>query len=157
MTRRESDEDRELEDAVEAEFQAANQRALDMRAMGITAFVPSPESIRRRLIAERKEAQEAELRDLQKRKLRRDLGEDASAKGEPRARGSASYPRGAFNTAVKPLRAGEDIRKIARETGISRNRVARIRDCYVSPGPDGPDYEAIAGPIANTVILRRRF
>jgi len=89
---------RELEDAVEAEQQAAEQRALWMREMGMTAFTPSRDSIRKRLVAERRKAEEAELRDLQRRKLRNELAEPEVA-AEPKAR------RG-------PGRAGKEYRAV---------------------------------------------
>jgi hypothetical protein len=76
---------------------------------------------------------------------------------EKRPRGSAVFPRKEFNEAVRRLRAGENVAPIAHDTGISRNRLTRIRDRYVFPRPDGPEYEALAGPIRNTVILRLRF
>lgn len=85
---------------------------------------------------------------------------DAQLEREPGGqppRGSASFERKAFNAAVRLLRAGEIPAEVARQTGIHRNRVARIRDRYVFPRAGGPEYEAVRGQDRDTVVLRRRI
>jgi hypothetical protein len=62
---------------------------------------------------------------------------------EPVRRGSATFPRADFNAAVRLLREGKGPAEVERKTGIHRNRVAGIRDRYVSPRPDSP--EALTG------------
>jgi hypothetical protein len=96
------------------------------------------------------------MRAFQKLVVAAMLEDDEAQETIERVRGSAPYPRKAFNEAVRMLRAGEDVAEIARTTGIHRNRVTKIRDRYVFPRPGCPDYEAVAGQIAGTVILRRR-
>lgn len=89
------------------------------------------------------------------------LGDGNEAKraetGGRTSRGSASYDRKAFNAAVRLLTAGEAPAAVARQTGIHRNRVARIRDRYVFPRPGSPEYEAVRGRDRSTVVLRRRI
>jgi hypothetical protein len=148
--------DDELEAAVEAEYQESNRTSLAYLGSGTFVGVTPREAIRERLIRERREADEAELVKFRLAEAKRQHAEAASQAGKRRTRGSATYPRAAFNETVKRLRAGEDLAEIARRTGLHRNRIARIRDRYVQPRPDGPEYETVVGPIPNTVILRRR-
>ena len=122
------DEARELEDAVEAEWQAANRRALDLRDAGITAFVASRQSIRKRLIAERREDQEARIRDLQERKLRSEFGE-AAPQTSRSERGPERDPLPVLDvTEAVRMKVTEDAtyEEIEAATGLSTRKVGYI-------------------------------
>jgi hypothetical protein len=76
------DNDDDLEAAVEAEWQAASERANAAARAGIFALVESRKSIRKRLQRERLEAEEAELRHLVLER-ERDEAERWNASAEP--------------------------------------------------------------------------
>lgn len=113
--------DAELEAAVEAEYRASNQRALDLQAQGITAFATPRETIRKRLRAERTEAQAAELRALQIADLRgsASAGDDAATTVRP-GRVPAPIPFGKVEQIQALHKQGMSQRKIAERVGLDR-------------------------------------
>jgi hypothetical protein len=79
----------DLEAAVEAEWQAENKRAWEFnRAQSdVFLFVSSRDTIRERLVHERREAQEARIRDLQEQELQQRLTPPAQPAADTPARG----------------------------------------------------------------------
>ena len=125
------DEARELDDAVEAEYQAGLRRVETANRMqsGVAWGVTSRDSIRRRLRRERKEAQEARIRELQERALRQRLArpDEPPTKATP-LQVPNPYPREQLVTAVTHLvKKTATHREIERETGIKRgSRLGRL-------------------------------
>jgi hypothetical protein len=118
------DEARELEEAVEREYQAAKRRAFHLsRTPGMTHFVTPRATIRKRLIAERREAQDARLRDLQERTFEQQLAEGRKLKRGPHPK---EYEGGLIERAVRLAAAGDGRNAIAKKTELSTYAVDRI-------------------------------
>jgi hypothetical protein len=122
--------DDELEAAVEAEWQTENEAAL--RADHFT-LPSSRESIRKRLMQERKEAQDAEEQRLRVELLRRQLAlQDEPEEGDDLL-GGLAYMKADYEAAGKLHKAGKmtvDGIKTRRE--LSTKRAYRIYRQYVA-------------------------
>jgi hypothetical protein len=134
------DPDDELEAAVEAEWQAENEHALEVnRHGGVFMFVSSRDTIRRRLQRERRERQEDELREIELERARRER-EAATAQIVDSNREPLPVPQ--VTEAVRlRVTEGATFGRIVEETGLSTRKVGYI----VHAIPRDLDWDEAAG------------
>jgi hypothetical protein len=115
--------DDELEAAVEAEYQKGVETYRWSLGTGMTVFPASREAIRKRLKRERREEQEARLRELQLAEAERRAAERQRGRKTTPGSDPAPYPYVQLERAFEYLANGKSQRWLETQGIISRHRL----------------------------------